>query len=111
MWPAYFVPAYAAGAVTSGFRHLCRHGRPIQRLRRRRGRHTTIVIAHRISTLMDADQILVLDHGQVIQRGTHVELKDEPGLYRRIWHIQNAVEEQLLHDLNEGAGMNGQEGA
>ncbi len=80
-------------------------------LRRRRGRHTTIVIAHRISTLMDADQILVLDHGQVIQRGTHVELKDEPGLYRRIWHIQNAVEEQLLHDLNEGAGMNGQEGA
>ena len=71
----------------------------LEALRQRRRRHTTIVIAHRLSTLMDADQILVLDHGSVVQRGTHNELKHEPGLYRRIWQIQNALEGQLLRDL------------
>jgi ATP-binding cassette subfamily B protein len=74
-------------------------------LRARRGRHTTIVIAHRLSTLIDADEILVLDHGRVVQRGPHHVLKDEPGLYRRILSIQNDLEDQLRRDLGDtGAG-------
>jgi ATP-binding cassette subfamily B protein len=59
----------------------------------RRGRSTTIVIAHRLSTLMTADEILVLDGGRVVQRGTHEHLKDAPGMYQRVWTIQNTMEE------------------
>ncbi|MGH8686176.1 MAG: ATP-binding cassette domain-containing protein, partial [Burkholderiales bacterium] len=52
-----------------------------------RGR-TTLVIAHRLSTVMDADQILVLDHGRVIERGTHGELLAAQGEYARMWALQ-----------------------
>ena len=62
-------------------------------LAQRRGRCTTIVIAHRLSTLMAADEILVLDHGRIVQRGAHDRLKDEPGIYRRVWILQNMLEE------------------
>jgi ATP-binding cassette subfamily B protein len=58
----------------------------------RQGRCTTIVIAHRLSTLMTADEILVLDGGRVVQRGTHEQLKDAPGMYQRVWMIQNTME-------------------
>jgi ATP-binding cassette subfamily B protein len=63
-------------------------------LRKRRGRSTTIVIAHRLTTLADTDEILVLDGGRIVQRGTHNELKDAPGLYRRVWKIQSMEEEE-----------------
>jgi ATP-binding cassette subfamily B protein len=62
-------------------------------LRQRRGRSTTIVIAHRLSALSDADEIFVLDRGKIIQRGTHNELKETPGLYRRVWNIQTMQRE------------------
>jgi ATP-binding cassette subfamily B protein len=58
-------------------------------LARRQGRHTTIVIAHRLSSLMRADEILVLEHGQIVQRGNHATLSGQPGLYRRLWEIQS----------------------
>ena len=70
-------------------------------LRRRRGRHTTIVIAHRLSTLMHADQIAVLEQGRVVQRGTHAQLVAEEGLYRKLWQIQTALEEDLARELAE----------
>lgn len=61
----------------------------LRALRERRGRHTTIVIAHRISTLAHADEIVVLDHGRVSQRGTHQELLEvTDGVYARLWRIQ-----------------------
>ncbi|HEY7744514.1 MAG TPA: ABC transporter ATP-binding protein/permease, partial [Burkholderiales bacterium] len=46
--------------------------------------HTTLVIAHRLSTVMDADQILVMDQGQIAERGTHRELLERGGLYAQM---------------------------
>jgi ATP-binding cassette subfamily B protein len=52
-----------------------------------RGR-TTFVIAHRLRTVRDADQILVLERGRIVQRGTHAELIRVPGPYRSIYDLQ-----------------------
>jgi ATP-binding cassette subfamily B protein len=49
---------------------------------------TTLVIAHRLSTVMDADQILVLHQGRVVERGTHSQLIDAQGEYARMWALQ-----------------------
>ncbi|MEQ1826698.1 MAG: ABC transporter ATP-binding protein [Pirellula sp.] len=49
---------------------------------------TAFVIAHRLSTIVHADQILVLDDGQIVQRGTHLELLDQPGLYQQMVRLQ-----------------------
>ena len=51
---------------------------------------TTLVIAHRLSTVADASQILVLDHGRVIERGTHVSLLAANGAYAQMWQRQQA---------------------
>lgn len=50
--------------------------------------HTTLVIAHRLSTVVDADEILVLDTGRIIERGTHRQLLEQGGLYRQMWDLQ-----------------------
>lgn len=68
-------------------------------LRRRQGRATTILIAHRLSTLMHADRVIVLEHGRVTQRGTHDELLRVEGLYQRLWRIQTALEDDLKEEL------------
>jgi ATP-binding cassette, subfamily B, bacterial len=54
---------------------------------------TTFIISHRITTLSEADFIVVIDEGKVAQIGTHQELINVLGLYQRIWSIQNAIEE------------------
>jgi ATP-binding cassette subfamily B protein len=51
---------------------------------------TTMVIAHRLSTVADAHQILVLDHGRIVERGTHAALLAADGLYAQMWARQQA---------------------
>ena len=46
------------------------------------------MIAHRLRTVVDADQILVLDEGKLVEQGTHEELMREKGLYQKLFHIQ-----------------------
>ncbi len=64
-------------------------------LRSRSHKATTIIISHRITTLSEADHILVLDQGRVVDQGTHQELCSRPGLYQRINQIQTALEEEF----------------
>ena len=59
--------------------------------------HTTLVIAHRLSTVMDADEILVLDAGRIIERGTHHQLLGRNGVYARMWELQ--LQEKQEADL------------
>jgi len=71
----------------------------LRALRSRHGRRTTLVIAHRLSTLRHADWAIVLDGGGVVQAGTHEGLMAADGLYRRLWTIQNSLEADLREDL------------
>lgn len=62
--------------------------------------HTTLIIAHRLSTVIDADEIIVLRDGQVAERGRHQELLDRDGLYAEMWAQQQEIreaEEILAH--------------
>jgi ATP-binding cassette, subfamily B, heavy metal transporter len=54
---------------------------------------TTLVIAHRLSTIADAAQILVLEHGRIVERGTHVQLLAMEGSYAQMWMRQQARKE------------------
>ena len=55
------------------------------------GDHTVIVVAHRLSTIVDADQILVLERGRIAERGTHGELLADMGVYARMWNSQEQL--------------------
>jgi ATP-binding cassette subfamily B protein len=57
---------------------------------------TTLVIAHRLSTVADAQQILVLDHGRIVERGTHQSLLAANGLYAQMWERQQARQDEEL---------------
>ena len=62
-------------------------------LKTRSGNATTLLISHRAVTLMQADCIMVLDKGRIVQMGTHEELMAQEGIYRRVCEIQTSMEE------------------
>ena len=67
--------SHSEQAVMSAFRALA-------------GRHTALVIAHRLSTVVDADRIVVIEHGAVVEEGTHQDLLAANGQYTELWRIQ-----------------------
>ncbi len=69
-------------------------------LRKRRGKSTTLIISHRLTTISQADLILVMEAGKIIQQGNHQELLNQEGLYRRVWNIQNSLEEDMQDELD-----------
>jgi ATP-binding cassette subfamily B protein len=64
---------------------------------------TSFVIAHRIQTVMNANLILVLDKGRIVQRGTHRELLAQDGIYRQVYDLQSRIEDEIEKEL---AGVN-----
>jgi ATP-binding cassette subfamily B protein len=60
---------------------------------------TTFIIAHRVQSVMNADLILVLDQGRIVQRGTHDQLVAQSGIYRKIFEMQTRIEEELEREL------------
>jgi ATP-binding cassette, subfamily B, bacterial len=72
-------------------------------IRKRHGKKTTLVIAHRLSSLIHADQIVVLERGHITQQGKHKDLINQPGLYQRLWQVQTNTDSDT--DLNTGLDM------
>jgi ATP-binding cassette subfamily B protein len=65
----------------------------LRSFRSRDTRQTTLIVAHRLSTLMHADRIIVVEHGRVTQRGTHAELIATDGTYSTLWEIQTRTDD------------------
>ncbi len=66
----------------------------LNNLRKRKGKATTIIITHRLSSVSLADRIVVMEHGKIAQIGAHSELVNVPGVYQRIWNIQHQLEQE-----------------
>jgi ATP-binding cassette subfamily B protein len=64
---------------------------------------TSLVIAHRLSTVREADMILVLDHGRIVERGRHDELLDADGVYADLYRIQFQGQERREEDTDDAA--------
>lgn len=73
--------------------------------RMREGR-TTIAVAHRLSTIQDADLILVLHQGEIVERGTHQELIQKKGLYYTMYRLQQGATESVEEPTLSGSGLN-----
>ena len=71
----------------------------IKAIKKRAHKQTTIIIAHRISSLKHADKILVIENGKITQIGNHDQLANQEGLYKRLWQVQFELEEELRLEL------------
>ncbi len=74
----------------------------------------TFVIAHRLSTVWDADTILVVEDGRIVERGTHDDLIDANGLYANLWRVQageiGALPEEFLEEASQRVAQQGLDG-
>jgi ATP-binding cassette subfamily B protein len=66
-------------------------------------KRTTFIIAHRIQSVMNADLILVLDKGRIIQQGIHAELIMQDGMYRKIYDLQTRIDEELELEISQSS--------
>ena len=72
----------------------------LENLREIRATKTTIIVAHRLSSVMDADRIYVFDKGRVAQAGTHNELSQVPGIYQQLCELQGQIQADIASSLN-----------
>ncbi len=100
--PRVLILDEATSSLDSESEHLIQEG-----LRRLRAGRTTFVIAHRLSTITSADQILVLEHGQIIERGTHQELLALGGRYRDLYNRQYQLEQDQFINPGEEIAATG----
>ena len=100
--PRVLILDEATSSLDSESEHLIQEG-----LRRLRAGRTTFVIAHRLSTITSADQILVLEHGQIIQQGTHQELLAIGGRYRDLYNRQYQLEQDQFINPGEEISATG----
>ena len=89
--PALLILDEATSSIDTETEQLIQ--RAIERVMRDR---TSIVVAHRLSTIQNADRIIVLHHGEIREQGTHQELLGQRGLYWKLYKLQYAREEDLL---------------
>ena len=73
-----------------------------QALLAKQHKQTTIIITHRITTAKEADQIIVLDKGSIEAIGTHEQLSQQDGLYKKLWDIQGKLEKEFEKTLKVG---------
>lgn len=97
--PRILILDEATSSLDSEAEALIRDG-----LRSLRQGRTTFVIAHRLSTIRSADQILVMDHGEIVERGTHHELMELRGLYRQLYEKQYGLVTDLFINPGEEPG-------
>src|ERR671931_355186 len=81
-------------------------GQVVQGMARLMAERTTLVIAHRLSTIMRADLILVVEHGEIVERGTHQELLAQGGRYAELYELQFRGQAPVAH----GAGLSAPQG-
>jgi ATP-binding cassette, subfamily B, multidrug efflux pump len=94
--PALLILDEATSSIDTETEQLIQ--RAIERVMRDR---TSIVVAHRLSTIQNADRIIVLHHGEIREQGTHQELLGERGLYWKLYRLQYADREVLTTNLHE----------
>lgn len=88
--PSILVLDEATSSIDTETERLIQHA--IEKLTEHR---TSIIIAHRLATIQRADKILVLDHGQVVEEGTHQELLGKGGFYKKLYEIQFEKQEKV----------------
>lgn len=100
--PRVLILDEATSSLDSESEHLIQEG-----LRRLRAGRTTFVIAHRLSTITSADQILVLEKGQIVERGTHAELLALGGRYHDLYRRQYQLEQDQFINPGEEIAATG----